>query len=811
MAKRSLKASEVGIKKAKQAFRRTGWTQEYLASAVGLETRQSIWKFFSGRPIERHLFIDVCFQLNLEWDEIVAPPDEEDDDLEAIAAETRAEVDQSLQGLRSQIKDTIQTQCGLLQVSLDTAHPLTVEQVYTSVQVLPTPSSQRWLEVDNLQAEASDDRGVVTQKGTSIPIAELLSTHTRLVILGKPGAGKTTLLQYLATQCVQGELYGDRLHGDRLYGDRVPVFLSLRTVALEARTKDDLSLEQQIGEQWKATALGQPQISALLQSGKVLVLLDGLDEVPRQHSHELSYQIQKFAETYPQTAMLITCRLSAQDYQFRGFTYIELADFDSNQIATVARKWFVAMSQGQQGASLVQATLPLDRHPTELVTELTKADAIGSSKAEQFLQHLDRPENEPIRELVTTPLLLHLACLVFYERAMFPTKRAKLYQAGLDILLVRWDTVRGIQRDRGSDNLSLPETLNLLSQIASTLFEQGKTYFEKSDVLPIITDFLQTLPNAATDPEALWLSSETVLRAIALQSGLLIERARDIYSFSHLTFQEYLTARKFAARCLHEKTTPLQQLASHTAERRWSEVILLTLGLLPKADPLLKYMQQAVDALVGESRTLQQMVQWVNQKAATAPSTYKPAAVRAFYLLLCYNQELSLALALDDAFVFDLEPPLALDLAIARIYRQLQQMGAEPNDDQILALWFALDFGRQFPHETRLNQALVELKAQFPSLEVNALAWQSWWREHRTDWLKQFHDRILEPQNMSIGWFLSALQQQTLWAYYQTNEFLVACLGSECSIDRTTRETIEATLLSERFTAASSPHTASTP
>lgn len=451
MAKRSLKASEVGIKKAKQAFRRTGWTQEYLASAVGLETRQSIWKFFSGRPIERHLFIDVCFQLNLEWEDIVAPPDEEEE-IEVVALETHADLDQSLQTLRSQLKTTIQTQCGLLQVSLDTAHPLAVEQIYTSVQVLATPSSQRWLEVANLQAEDHGDRDTVAQRGTSIPIANVLSTHARLVILGKPGAGKTTLLQYLATQCVNGDLYADR----------VPVFISLRTFALEARTNGDLSLEHQIGEQWKVTGLGQPQISSLLQAGKGLLLLDGLDEVPRQDSHQLSYQIQKFAETYPQITILITCRLAAQDYQFRGFTYIELADFDCTQVATVARKWFVAMSQGQQGNPVVQATLKLERDPTALA----KAEVIGLTKAEQFLQHLDRPENEPIREMVTTPLLLHLACLVFYERAMFPTKRAKLYQAGLDILLVRWDSVRGIQRDLGTDTLSLSETLNLLSQIA---------------------------------------------------------------------------------------------------------------------------------------------------------------------------------------------------------------------------------------------------------------------------------------------------------------------------------------------------------
>jgi predicted NACHT family NTPase len=53
MARRSLQASAQGIKKAKQAFLRKGWTQEYLAGEVGLETRQPIWKFFAHRQCDR--------------------------------------------------------------------------------------------------------------------------------------------------------------------------------------------------------------------------------------------------------------------------------------------------------------------------------------------------------------------------------------------------------------------------------------------------------------------------------------------------------------------------------------------------------------------------------------------------------------------------------------------------------------------------------------------------------------------------------------------------------------------------------------
>lgn len=39
------------------------------------------------------------------------------------------------------------------------------------------------------------------------------------------------------------------------------------------------------------------------------------------------------------------------------------------------------------------------------------------------------------------------------------------------------------------------------------------------------------------------LDGEAVLKAIEVQQGLLVERATETYSFSHLTLQEYLTAK----------------------------------------------------------------------------------------------------------------------------------------------------------------------------------------------------------------------------------------------------------------------------
>ncbi|NJR62445.1 MAG: NACHT domain-containing protein [Cyanobacteria bacterium CRU_2_1] len=377
------------------------------------------------------------------------------------------------------------------------------------------------MEAIDLQNSSRFDRLQSRSTSQSMMGTEAVAAHAKLIVLGKPGSGKTTFLQALSLQYSQGENQGDQQ--TRL----LPIYISLRHFALAARQQADFRLELFISQQWIAHGLTQAQIETLLQQGQVLVLLDGLDEVSLADSGEVCAHIQKFAETYGANSIVLTSRIAAQEYCFRGFTYVEMADFDDSQIALAVYKWFAATN--------LELAAP------------SESAATGLAKAEQFLEKLQYSENQPIRELVATPILLHLACLVFQARSTFPNHHARLYQAGLDILLVRWDSARGICRDSVCPDLTLSDKINILSRIAAVMFEQGKLFFEKGEVLQVIAEYLRTLPTPIGDVEALWLNSEAVLRAIALQHGLLVERARDVYSFSHLTFQEYLTAKHIVA------------------------------------------------------------------------------------------------------------------------------------------------------------------------------------------------------------------------------------------------------------------------
>lgn len=748
MGKRSLKASQTGISKAKQAFQRREWTQEYLAGEVGLQTRQSIWKFFSGRPIERYLFIDICFQLDLDWQEIADLPSLESlkdtDASESSLLPSSSLLSTEMDAIRSHITPALQVQCNALNVVLDQAQPLSLTQIYTDVMLHPSLASQRWIEITeyaaNLESYSPARRpdqslGLPVQK--RIRAIDAIVDAPRLVILGKPGSGKTTFLQYLA------------MHSARADSEinAVPVLLTLHQWVIAAQ-QTGFSLEQAIRHHWQHQGIAAEQMDQLLQQGKLLLLLDGLDEVPLEQRNSLQHQIQKFADTYYQVQIILTCRLAAQDFYFRGFTYMEVADFDGSQIETFVQRWFVAQNPQQP--------------------------ALGTAKAERFLEQLQKRENQAIRELAGTPILLHLSCLVFQEQDAFPKKRSRLYQTGLEILLVRWDTSRGIRREQISHALSVSDRLNILSQIAATFFEQGQYLFEKTAILPIIATYLSALPGASQDPETLWLESESVLRAIALQHGLLVERARDVYSFSHLTFQEYLTARRIFTQSTIQPNC-VGYLADRVTESDWQEVIRLAIELLPDATLLLPQMQQRIQTLVQPGSTLQAILQWAQQQTEIRGLAYKPVAVRAFYFCLALMQELDLASALDAQMAFDLHPELALDRELLQILHQGQQLIASPSLDQGFTLCFALDLHYKFSLPEPMIQLLERLKAQLIDETESQENLQQWCQVQGEDWLQQLRQLFVQFRHVGQDWQLEVDQQELLQRYYRASLFVVEC------------------------------------
>lgn len=321
--------------------------------------------------------------------------------------------------------------------------------------------------------------------------------------------------------------------------------------------------------------------------------LDEWPDLSGYHHQGVSLLRETFPARFYSNQFVITCRIAASEYTFTNFKEVEIADFDDTQIKDFAEKWFWSYS---------------------------------SIEGSNFLLKLSA--NPRVRELASNPLLLTLLCLIFQEYSDFPINRADLYQEGISLLLKKWDAKRNIDRGNVYERLYMPRKEDLLSRIAMNTFDKGDYFFKQRTAEQYILEYIRNLPDAASDLGSLQLDSEAILRSIEAQHGLLVERARGIYSFSHLTFQEYFAARQvITISDPKELEGSLNNLASHVSEQRWREVILLALGMLSDAGSLLLLMKAKIDSVVSNDKEIQSYLKHVHVVSLSLHSKYAPAAV----------------------------------------------------------------------------------------------------------------------------------------------------------------------------------------
>jgi len=191
---RSLIATEAGIKLVRIALTGKKLTQEKLALDSNI-TRSTVSNFFTGKSVDRQIFVTICEELGLDWQEIVGDSIPKENkvimgnssskEIEVItnkqvgASHLNAERDINLiinQGIGSNLDSSaesrdkpnisietlvklarercagdIQKRCGTMRV-LDMEQPVALSDIYTDVNILEKITRNQRKELEELRA-----------------------------------------------------------------------------------------------------------------------------------------------------------------------------------------------------------------------------------------------------------------------------------------------------------------------------------------------------------------------------------------------------------------------------------------------------------------------------------------------------------------------------------------------------------------------------------------------------------------------------------------------------------------------------------
>jgi HEAT repeat protein len=385
----------------------------------------------------------------------------------------------------------------------------------------------------------------------------------RAIILGDPGFGKTWLLKHEALKLAKAAL--EKLNCFPLATNEIqlPIFLPLVQLAehMDPQGKS-LPLEQaviQVLEEDNRYPLGKKLrewIKQSLESERLVLLLDALDEVPEQHRESLFEGLDKFARRYTGPHILLTSRLvgyPGAPFPLSKEGEFELLPFDRRQQREFVQAWFSGRPE----------------------------------RGEAFFRKLQ--ESPQVQALAGIPLLLALMCRLFDESDEFPKSRAELYEACIWGILTReW------KASSPADDPYLHAKRKLVEEIAYRLFLAEKELFRLDELMDTVEGIFREQPRLEQNLQN--KSPANLIRELQ-RDGLLIKAGAGIHPpflFLHLTLQEYLTACALARRTkmvqLDGQEVPewLKLVRPYLFQPKWREIITMLPSRLDDASLLLK-------------------------------------------------------------------------------------------------------------------------------------------------------------------------------------------------------------------------------
>ena len=355
------------------------------------------------------------------------------------------------------------------------------------------------------RAPASSDPASPPRKfGDFCDYALWRRSEMRFVIYGDPGAGKTTFSSKLTCRLAQRKR-------------REPLGMAPLPVLIEAsRLTENISFKELIASELD---IGTGDLHAFMKRNSVVVLIDGLNEIPRQALQAAKAELRNLSTQWREAGFVLTARFPETSHVL-GFLNVGLAPFDDDRVQQFVQNKL----KGAPGKEL-----------------------IGK------LQRLPR-----LLELCRNPLLLHMLVALSLEKVAFPSNRGKL----LDEFMTRF-----LIREEPQIAPILARTMRwLLSELAFEMRCRRTVSLPDAEVERYVHGRVPELQAG--------VGGIDIVDAM-LDAKLLHQVGDGRVAFFHELIQEYFAARELLGRLGSGKA----DLREFVNDQWWREVVVLAYGL----------------------------------------------------------------------------------------------------------------------------------------------------------------------------------------------------------------------------------------
>jgi hypothetical protein len=282
----------------------------------------------------------------------------------------------------------------------------------------------------NMVLQLSSEESKPLPQGTKlIDIYDEVGEGRTLLILGEPGSGKTTTLLELARDLIQ--------RAEQDFNLAIPVVFNLSSWTVKQEKIEDWLVEELNSKYQFPKKLGE----SFIKEEKLLLLLDGLDEVKAEYREQCLDALNEFHNENT-SEIVVCCRI--KDYEAL-----------SNRL------------NFQSAVYLMSLTLE------KIVNYL---DSVGSNL--RGLRTLIE-NDETLKELAKSPLMLYIITLAYQgvsvedlpKTDVLEEHRQQLFDAYIEKMLNRHN------RSKGEHRYSKQQTIHWLTWLAKRIAEESQTVF----------------------------------------------------------------------------------------------------------------------------------------------------------------------------------------------------------------------------------------------------------------------------------------------------------------------------------------------